>query len=112
MPFPVASSLLLSLVSIPVLVLTYHVIIYPAFISPLRKIPPAHWTVPFSRLWILIVRLQGRENRVLHLAHQKLGRFVRVGPNELSVNDAGAVRTIYQGGFEKTAWYSIFDNYG
>ncbi|KAI6353484.1 hypothetical protein MCOR25_008970 [Pyricularia grisea] len=112
MPLLFLSSLLLFLVSITFVILTYRVIIYPAFISPLRKVPPAHWTVPFSPLWILIVRLQGRENRVLHLAHQKLGRFVRVGPNELSVNDAGAVRTIYQGGFEKTVWYSIFDNYG
>ncbi|KAL1841867.1 hypothetical protein VTJ49DRAFT_6466 [Mycothermus thermophilus] len=31
---------------------------------------------------------------------------------ELSVSDLDAVRTVYQGGFDKPVWYSVFDNYG
>ena len=37
---------------------------------------------------------------------------MRLGPNEISVNDVAGLRTVYAGGFEKGEWYSIFDNYG
>ncbi|KAG0648857.1 Cytochrome P450 [Hyphodiscus hymeniophilus] len=90
----------------------YRFFIYPTFISPLSKIPNAHWTAPFSPLWILWTRYSSRENRVLHAAHLKLGPIVRVAPNEISINDVAGLRTVYAGGFEKGEWYSIFDNYG
>ncbi|KAK0704179.1 hypothetical protein B0T21DRAFT_269092, partial [Apiosordaria backusii] len=92
--------------------LTYRFIFWPAFFSPLAQIPNAHWSAPFSRFWILRVRFSHRENRTLHAAHRRLGAVVRVGPNELSIGDLDGVRTVYQGGFEKTSWYSVFDNYG
>ncbi|KAI1078899.1 cytochrome P450 3A12 [Whalleya microplaca] len=87
-------------------------VIYPVALSPLSKIPTAHWSCSFSPAWILWARFKGRENRTLHAAHQRHGPIVRVGPNELSVNNIQAVKTIYQGGFDKHQWYSIFDNYG
>ncbi len=91
----------------------YRFVLYPAFLSPLSRIPNAHWSAPFSRLWILWVRFVHRENRTLHRAHGRLGPVVRVGPNELSINDLDSVRAVYQGGgFEKPVWYSLFDNYG
>jgi hypothetical protein len=92
--------------------LTYRYVIYPAVFSPLARVPSAHWSAPFSRLWILWIRFVHRENRTLHSAHRRLGSVVRVGPNELSINDFDSVRTVYQGGFEKPPWYSVFDNYG
>jgi hypothetical protein len=92
--------------------LLYQYIIRPAFLSPLSRIPNAHWSAPFSRLWILWIRFVHRENRTLHSAHRRLGPVVRIGPNELSINDLDSVRTVYQGGFEKPVWYSVFDNYG
>ncbi|KAL2135097.1 hypothetical protein VTI74DRAFT_9807 [Chaetomium olivicolor] len=94
------------------LFLAYHYIVYPALFSPLARIPNAHWSAPFSRLWILWIRFVHRENRTLFVAHRKLGPVVRVGPNELSINDPDSVRAVYQGGFEKPVWYSVFDNYG
>ncbi|KAG7286580.1 hypothetical protein NEMBOFW57_008891 [Staphylotrichum longicolle] len=94
------------------LFLAYRFVIYPAFLSPLSRIPAAHWSAPFSRLWILWIRFTHRENRTLHSAHHRLGPVVRVGPSELSINDLDSVRTVYQGGFEKPVWYSVFDNYG
>lgn len=90
----------------------YKYIIYPAFISPLSRVPNAHWSSPVSPLWILWTRYKVRENRVIHAAHLKYGSVIRLGPNELSVNDISGVRTVYSGGFEKGQWYSIFDNYG
>lgn len=92
--------------------LTYRLIVYPSLFSPLARIPSAHWSAPISRVWILWVRFVQRENRTLHSAHRRLGPVVRVSPNELSVSDVDSVRTIYQGGFEKPVWYSVFDNYG
>ncbi len=107
------------LLSVPVLAVLvvailaiYKFIIYPTFISPLSKIPNAHWSSSISPLWILWTRFQCQENRKVHAAHLKHGSVVRLAPNELSVNDVGGLRTVYAGGFEKGQWYSIFDNYG
>ncbi|KAK0709509.1 cytochrome P450 [Lasiosphaeria miniovina] len=93
-------------------ILTWRCILQPAVLSPLAKIPNAHWSAPLSRVWILGIRFVHRENRTLHDAHRRLGPVIRIGPNELSINDMDCVRTVYQGGFDKPAWYSVFDNYG
>ncbi|KAK4164550.1 hypothetical protein QBC43DRAFT_210754 [Cladorrhinum sp. PSN259] len=92
--------------------LTWRYIIHPAFLSPLSKVPNAHWSAPFSSFWILKVRFFRHENRTLADAHRRLGSVIRIGPGELSISDQHTVRTVYQGGFEKPVWYSVFDNYG
>lgn len=107
-----SSILVLPVSSILLLYLIYRLLVYPAVLSPLSRIPNAHWLAPISPFWILLVRFQSRENRTLWRAHQRLGPFVRVGPNEISIDDVEAVKAVYQGGFDKTSWYSIFDNYG
>jgi hypothetical protein len=48
----------------------------------------------------------------VHALHRQLGPVIRLGPNELSINDVEGLRLVYGGGFEKGKWYSIFDNYG
>ncbi|KAF4983349.1 hypothetical protein FDECE_17319 [Fusarium decemcellulare] len=92
--------------------LLYVYIVYPAFLSPLSRIPAAHWTCHISSFWVLAARKLRRENKSLYHAHQRLGSVVRVGPHEVSVDGFEGVRAIYQGGFEKGHWYSVFDNYG
>ncbi|KAK3682551.1 cytochrome P450 [Podospora appendiculata] len=92
--------------------LAFRYLLYPTLLSPLARIPNAHWSSPISRLWILGIRYTHRENRILHALHRSLGPVIRVGPNELSINGIDGVRTVYQGGFEKPDWYSVFDNYG
>jgi hypothetical protein len=94
------------------LFITYKFLIYPTFSSPLSRIPNAHWTSPFSPLWILWTRYHCYENRSVHAAHLRHGPVIRLAPNELSINDINGLRTVYAGGFEKGEWYSIFDNYG
>lgn len=91
----------------------YSLIIYPAFISPLAKIPNAHWTAPFSSLWIHNCRRLEQETFVTHEAHQRLGPVIRLAPDVISVNNVdGGIRTIYSGGFEKGDWYTnVFNNY-
>lgn len=95
-----------------VLFLAYRFVVHPALLSPLAKIPSAHWSSPFSRLWALSIRFGHTENRTLREAHRRLGPVIRVAPNELSVDGVDCVRTVYQGGFDKPSWYSVFDNYG
>ncbi len=94
------------------LIVLYHFLIYPILLSPLKRIPNAHWSSSISPAWILYTRFKHRENRALSEAHRRLGPIVKVGPNEVSINDIGFVRTVYGGGFDKTKWYSVFDNFG
>jgi hypothetical protein len=92
----------------------YQYIIHPVFLSPLSKIPNAHFTAPVSPLWILWKRKKAIENRTLLEAHEKYGPVLRVGPSDISINCVdGGLRTVYAGGFEKHDWYPrIFQNYG
>ena len=100
--------------AVAIALLFYPYIIYPAFVSPLAKIPSAHWTCSFSPLWILYRRWQRQNNKVTYTAHKVHGPIVRLGPKELSVNCVdGGIRTIYTGGFEKPLWYpNQFANFG
>lgn len=92
----------------------YHLILYPAFLSPVSKIPSAHPTAAFSEAWILWIRYRKRNNRATLAAHQRYGPIVRMAPNELSINCVdGGIRTVYAGGFEKHDWYPrLFPSYG
>lgn len=101
------------LVSLAILIyLAYHFVLHPAFLSPLSALPNAHWSAPISPLWILHKRYVHRENGTLVAAHKRLGPYVRVAPNEVSVDDLEGVKQIYMGGFGKPEWYAVFDNYG
>lgn len=92
----------------------WRYIVYPAFISPLSKIPNAHFTAPFSPLWILWKRCTYQENRTVQAAHEKYGKIVRIGPNDVSVNSVDdGIRVVYTGGFEKWNFYpNLFANFG
>ncbi|KAJ6102045.1 hypothetical protein N7486_004472 [Penicillium sp. IBT 16267x] len=97
------TSLLAVLVAAVVL---YKGIIYPAFVSPLAKIPNAHWSVPISPVWMLWKRFRMRNNRTIQAAHERLGPIVRLGPSEISVNCVdGGIKAVYTGGYEKHEWY-------
>lgn len=103
--------LLFTLIS--TVLLLYRYIIYPAFVSPLSKIPAAHFTAPFSSLWIRSKRRNGKTGiQSIFAAHKRLGPIVQLSPNELSVASLDGLRQIYTGAFDKTAWYSEFANLG
>lgn len=91
----------------------YKYIVYPAFLTPLARIPNAHPLAPTSSLWILWIRHQFKENATLFAAHKKHGPVVRLGPNEVSVNCVdGGIKTIYAGNFDKHQFYpNLFSNY-
>ena len=76
------------------------------YTSPLAKIPNAHFSVPFSRLWILSKKWRGCENKARYIAHSRMGSIVRVGPREISIDCIEGVQTIYRSSFEKDVWYA------
>jgi hypothetical protein len=92
----------------------YKAVIYPAFISPLSKIPNAHWSVPITPAWMLWKRFTSRNNRTIQAVHEKLGPIVRLGPSEISINCVeGGIKAVYTGGFEKHDWYPrVFASFG
>jgi hypothetical protein len=84
----------------------YKFIVSPAFLSPLAKIPNAHWSCSFSSIWILWMRWTQRENQEVYRHHMAKGVVVRLGPQLLSVNCfEDGLKTIYGGGFPKPSWY-------
>lgn len=106
-PIFVVAVFLLSLLA------AYRYLVHPIFISPLHKIPPAHWSAPISRFWILYTRRRRNENATIYALHQRLGPLVRLGPSEISVNCVdGGIRTVYGGSYEKGDWYAVYKNYG
>lgn len=94
-------------VSIGLGIVGYCYIILPAFLSPLSKIPNAHFTTSFCPLWMRWNRRGGREGiHSIFAAHKQKGPIVRLGPDEVSVASLDGLRQIYVGGFEKPQWYA------
>jgi hypothetical protein len=83
-------------------------------ISGLRGIPNAHFSVPYSRLWLLTTRWRKVENRTRIQIHRLYGPVVRIAPTEVSVNciDDG-VRIIYSSKFDKdpSFYHALIDKY-
>lgn len=96
------------------LLLFYRGIIYPIFLSPLSKIPDAHWSAPITPAWILWKRFRGQNNRTIHAAHERLGPIVKLAPAEISINCVdGGIKSVYTGAFEKHEWYPrVFGSFG
>lgn len=95
------------------LYLFYQHFIVPAFISPLSKVPAAHWSCHFSPLWLYWVRYTHKENRLVYRCHMEKGKALRLSPTVLSLNCfEGGLKQIYLGGFPKTDFYTKgFANY-
>lgn len=107
----IALSLFLAFAAFAIFIL-YKYLVFPLCISPLSKIPSAHFSCAFSPFWILWQRFKEEEVHVIYHAHQKHGPVVRLGPSEVSVNCVdGGLRTVYAGNFEKPVWYNAFANY-
>lgn len=77
-----------------------------ALFSPLKDIPGPFWT-RFTSLWYFSHVRRGKfEHENIEL-HRKYGSFVRIAPNQYSISDTSAIRTVYGTGsqFAKSAWY-------
>lgn len=80
--------------------------IYRLFFHPLKKFP-GPFAGRLGQLW-LSAQLGNRDlYHQLQAMHRKYGRYVRIGPNELSISDPDIMRPAYgpQSKVIKDAWY-------
>lgn len=85
--------------------------IYPLYFHPLSKIPgPKLCTL--TKYYILYKSWNEERNRFVQSLHEKYGSIVRIGPNEVDINDVTYLKDIYINDFDKSSFYSQFVNYG
>jgi hypothetical protein len=99
------------LLLIGVIALTVHQLNHP-----LRKYPAANLfvTIPYiGEIWFAWLTLKGDPDKTLRELHRNLGKFVRIGPNEVSIDDSDAVKELYGHGndIEKGSHRHIHSNY-
>jgi hypothetical protein len=95
----------------PLLLALFFLYQYFGKLRPLNTIPNAHFTAPFSPIWLLSIRYRKRENRTVWESHKRLGPVIRLAPDEISVCTLQGIKTIY-GVWDKDAWYEAMTNYG
>lgn len=85
---------------------------YNFLADPLRKIPGPR-AARFSRLWLVEHSRAGDMHTTMIALHKKHGKLVRTAPNEVSVSDPAAIKTIYGAGskFRKSDWYSVWQGH-
>ncbi|KAG6366701.1 hypothetical protein INS49_000880 [Diaporthe citri] len=86
-----------------VIVLT---VIRRRFFSPISSIP-GPFLASITRLWHLRQIASGKQNLKLIEQHDKHGHFVRMAPNEVSVNHPDAVKALLLTTLPKGDWYKI-----
>lgn len=109
-PALTAAKVLLLLVVLSGILLAH--VVYQRFFHPLAQVP-GPFLASISRLWITRESYRGDYHRTLISLHNRHGRLVRIAPNELSVSDPTAIKTIYGAGskFEKSKWYSVWQGH-
>ena len=78
---------------IPIAFLTLYILFY-LYLSPLSNIP-GPFSARFSQWWLVRLARRGDPHREIVKVHKRYGKLVRVGPCEVSINDATAFKTIY-----------------
>lgn len=70
--------------------------VYPYFFTygHFRDIP-GPLLARFSDAWLLLAARRGRRYLIVHEAHKKYGKVMRVQPNHISINDDAAIQAIY-----------------
>jgi cytochrome P450 len=87
-------------------------IVYQRFFHPLSSVPGPFWA-SLTRLWITKHSWDGDMHRTMIALHERHGPIVRNGPNEVSIADLSAIKTIYGAGtkFRKSDWYSVWQGH-
>jgi cytochrome P450 len=80
--------------------------------DPLARIP-GPLSARFSRLWMVQHSVAGDMHTTMIALHKKHGKLVRTAPNEVSISDPTAIKTIYGAGtkFRKSEWYSVWQGH-
>lgn len=101
-------ALILILILIPLAVLTRS--IYRLTTHPLAPFPGPK-LASLTTLWLAYHTYTGTESTAISTLHKKHGPIVRIGPNDIDIDDGDAIEPIYvsRGGFPKTPAYAKFD---
>ncbi|KAH0499247.1 hypothetical protein TgHK011_006452 [Trichoderma gracile] len=83
-------------------------VVYQCYFSPLASFP-GPFAAKVSSLWRPYITSRGQWHRKLGELHRRYGSVVRIGPNQLSIGDPDAFRTIYRvsGAFVKSSSYAV-----
>ncbi|BGO91521.1 hypothetical protein NBRC10512_003182 [Rhodotorula toruloides] len=94
----------------PLLVALLYILV-PHFTAyaKLRKYP-GPTVAGFTQLWLAKQTRIGKRSEIVHQEHQKHGKFVRIGPKEISINDPAALPIVYAhgSGSLKSNFYDAF----
>lgn len=96
----------------PTVILTALIshVVYQRFFSSLSNVP-GPFLASVSRLWLAQKFRRCDFHRTAIKVHAEYGEIVRIAPNEVSLSDPNAIRTIYgQAKFYKGEWYSALNN--
>ncbi|BGP55667.1 hypothetical protein JCM8202_003843 [Rhodotorula sphaerocarpa] len=110
-PYLTTENLALAASTPLVLVALYILIPFLTTHSSLRKYSgPA--AAKFTRLWLALQTRRGHRSEKVDEEHEKHGKFVRIGPNEVSINDPKALPIVYAhgSGSIKGDFYDSFVN--
>jgi cytochrome P450 len=102
----------LLLAALVLVFLCYRYLLYPAFLSPLSKIPSAHPIASILPLWFWWKEHTECQAHSIYTAHQRNGPVIRIEPNHVSVASLDGLRVIFHvGKFDRTDWVLQFRNY-
>ncbi|GAA5983503.1 hypothetical protein JCM10908_000311 [Rhodotorula pacifica] len=108
---PFLSSQYLPLALSTPLILVFLYIAIPFFTThaSLQKYP-GPTAAKFTRLWLAKQTRMGYRSAKVHEEHEKYGKFVRIGPKEVSINDPAALPVVYAhgNGSLKSDFYNAF----
>ncbi|KAF8750826.1 Cytochrome P450 monooxygenase [Rhizoctonia solani] len=95
-----------------VLLITYYVVPYLLDPHNYRRRFSGPWLASFTGSWLANSATSGRHYQNLLELHNKYGKFVRVGPNHISIADADALEVVYghSSGTLKSEFYDAFHN--
>ncbi|KAG8895941.1 hypothetical protein FRB99_000254 [Tulasnella sp. 403] len=68
------------------------------------------WLAQFSDVWLARQAARGKRSEAVHKEHLRYGKFVRIAPNHISIDDPEALQTVYAhgNGTLKTEFYDAF----
>ncbi|QRW15563.1 cytochrome P450 family protein [Rhizoctonia solani] len=94
------------------LLMIYYVAPYLLDPHDYRRRFSGPWLASLSGSWLARSASSGRHYQNLLQIHEKYGRFVRVGPNHISISDPDALEEVYghSNGLLKSEFYDAFVN--
>lgn len=80
-------------------------VLHTAYRRGIRRVP-GPWLAKFSILYRLSLIIKGKAPEEYGKLHDKYGRIVRVGPNQVSISDPATIPQIYgiSSNFGKVGW--------